>query len=124
MDKDRIYPTSCSAKQNRFTLCNRLPLLKVSAGNFYNVSLELSLQGSSAAVYYPRMKILRRHRLAHYTFLWQPPKTSVEYPSSLRSLLPPPQILQKIKGSHKIESSLWTQFSSDEVGTLLLPTLI
>lgn len=45
------------------------------------------------------------------------------YPSSLLSFLPPPQILQEIKRSHKVESSLLTEFSSDEVGTLLLPTL-
>lgn len=126
MDRDRIHPTSYCIQQNMTALpcATDCKPLKVPAGNFYNLSLELSLQGSNAALYCPRMKILRRHSLAHYTFLWQPPKVSVEYPSSLLSLLPPPQILQEIKGSYKIESSLWTEFSSDEVGTLLLPTLI
>lgn len=49
--------------------------------------------------------------------------TSVEHASSFLSLFPPPQILQEIKGSHNVESSLCAEFSSDEVATLLLNTL-
>lgn len=47
----------------------------------------------------------------------------MEHPSSFLCSLPPPQILQEIKGPHKVESSLCAEFSSDEVGTLLLTTL-
>lgn len=96
---------------------------KVPAGNFCNVSVLLSLQGSNDVLNWPMMKILRRRNLDHYTFLCQLPKTSVEHPSSFLSLLPPSQILQEIKGSHKVENSLCAEFSSDEVGTLLLTTL-
>lgn len=59
----------------------------------------------------------------HYTFLRQLPKVSVEHPCSFLPLLSPPQILQQTKGSHKVESSLCTEFSSDEAGTLLLTAL-
>lgn len=39
-------------------------LLKVPADNFYNMSLELSLQWSNAALYCPRKKILRRQSIS------------------------------------------------------------
>lgn len=66
---------------------------------------------------------IEERSLDHYTFLCQLPKISLQHPSSFLSLLSPFQILQEIKGSHKVESSLCAGFSSDEVGTLLLTAL-